>query len=424
MTELFLHYIWQYQKFDSKDLNTIDGKPLKILSAGLHNDNSGPDFYDSRIMLDGLQWIGKIELHHRSSDWIIHNHQEDPNYDNVILHVVWQHDRDIRFQNGEFIPTLELKNRISQDLLIRSRSLTHSPREIPCESRLHEIDPVVKSSMISRTLLERVEEKSELCHHILSESSGDWNFTSFVVLAKAFGVPLNHDIFSDLARKIPLNEIRKYIGNEKAISSMVFGLAGFLDDESRDDYHSSLITEFQYLKSKHRLKSELERFEWKFHRMRPSNFPTIRLGQLSRLMTSSVDFHGWICNESNLSELINKFKGLTPQYWRDHYDFGKHTPKSKYSLGVTSIKGIIINAIIPILVASSRYFDKQEYMENAIRFLEGLSPENNRITRIMKQSGFTNNNSFESQGLIQLYKNYCTKKRCLACNIGVSLLKA
>ena len=422
MKELFLHYIWQYQRYRHDSLATTDDIPLHVLHPGHQNDDAGPDFHDARIRIHDLTWVGRVEIHIRSSDWIAHQHDGDQRYDNVILHVVWTHDRDIYLANGEKIPTLELMGRVSESLIAKSNSLISSPQPIACAPKPASTDDILRAAQVSKSLVDRLREKSEAVLEELSKTNGDWEETTYRHLAGCFGGHLNKEPFLTLSRSLPLRILRRHSENPKQISALLYGMAGFLEGKASDEYHQQLQDEFQFLLVKYDLEVILSRYHWRFHRTRPANFPTVRMAQFASMLLGTPDLY-YLTNFKDKDALKASLAKDADQYWMDHYDLGKESRQPLKSVGKAFVKGLMINGIVPILAASSIHFDEPEKMERAISLLEGSAAENNKITRSMIAAGFLNDNAADSQGLLQLYRHHCKKKRCLACNIGVSILK-
>lgn len=423
MTEQFLHYVWLYQHFDHQELCTTSGLKLSVISPGSLNHNSGPDFFSSRIKLDDLFWVGKVEIHIKSSDWYAHGHQDDPNYENVILHVVWAEDKTVTFENGEPIPTLELQGKIPKELLFKSNQLIKSPQEIPCAPHLDRVESIQISSMLSRTLVERLQKKSTKCLQVLKETGDDWEETTYRMIGRSFGAHLNQDNFERLCQSLPLSILRKHAGKRDQIMALIFGQGGFLEEEYADPYPKSLQLEYMHLKRRHGIESSLSRFQWRFHRIRPANFPTRRIAQLSHLLAQHPNLYQMILGDENPLVAIQSMTANEEEYWNNHYDFDLETKQVLRKTGSEFLSGIVINAIVPILAASSTYCDDSTHMDKAIQLLERLSPENNKITRKYDNIEFPNLHAADSQGILTLYHEFCKKKRCLACNIGVSLLK-
>jgi len=422
MEEQFLQFVWKYQHFNHSHLRLTSGQSLIIFNPGNHNYDSGPDFEEARIKIDSIEWAGHVEIHIRSSDWEKHNHHLDKAYENVILHVVWEDDKEI-FSRNEPIPTLELKKLIDDSLLKKYRLHTSSQSIIPCHNQISNKNELSYSAMLDRVMVERLEKKATAILEQLQKSFNDWDEVCYQLLMNSFGFKTNKEAFSKLSEKIPHSVLKKYINDPIKMESLLFGQAGFLS-EIKDDYQNQLSKEFQYLSKKHDLKDPLKRHEWKFGKIRPSNFPTLRIAQVAEVLRQQPRLTSSIISVKELNEIFSLFKVDLPSYWMSHYDFGKAINKTQTSIGRFSIDILTINVAVPILAAYSKFSDQQNYMEMAIQFLEQLVPENNRHTREWIKIGKKPKSAFDSQAQIHLLSEYCKKRKCLQCAIGVSILSA
>ena len=420
MDEQFLHYIWKFKKFEDKELKTTDRLPLKILNPGSHNHDSGPDFEEARIKIDKVEWAGSVEIHVKSSDWEKHYHQSDRSYDNVVLHVVWKDDKPV-FSGKEPIPTLELLDIIDLKHFEKYQTFLSQHKEILCQDQLSSVADINFTNMLDRTMIERLEQKSLAISQILRKNNQDWENTAYISLAKNFGFSTNSQCFTLLAESLPYKVLSRYHGKSKHIEALIFGVAGFLEDEV-DTYQSELRSEYQYLKNKHQLKQKLTRQMWKFARMRPSNFPSVRLAQFSSLISLNEHLFSNLIMVANPRELVSKFQISVSEYWVQYYDFGKARKKKRETLGKSTQENLLVNTVAPLLAAYSYYNDDQRFMDRAVKILEQMPTENNKITRKWIVANKKPKNAFDSQALIGLYKNYCEKKKCLNCNIGVEIL--
>jgi len=391
---------------------------------GYHNHNSGPDFSDGRLRIGEVQWAGHIEIHNRASDWRRHGHTGDDAYENVVLHVVYEADSEIKRQDGSIIPTLCLKDRVSPSLLDRHKALTHTVAQIPCDSQIRDVDTLSITSMVERALMERLEEKSLLVTDILDQTRGDWEQTNYVFLATSLGMKTNSQSFRDLALSLRTDVIRKHLSRPMQLEALVFGMAGFLDYDPVDDYQKVLQGEFQYLFKKYALPSKLNKSQWKFSRLRPANFPTLRLAQLSAVLSHHQSIFNRLVQAQSFAEVAEILGAEPSDYWSKHYDFGKPSKKTLGPPGKTAISSIIINAIVPILVTYGKQIGNQELVDRAVDWLTEVPAEDNKITRRWTALGIANASSFDSQGLLQLSKQYCDERRCLDCAIGNRILSA
>ena len=420
MDEYFLHYIWKHQKFTSRKLKLTDGQPLVVFSQGFHNQNSGPDFEEGRLKIAEMEWAGSIEIHVYSSDWHRHNHSDNKAYENVVLHVVWSHDKDIQV-NGSVIPTLELKNRVDHALITKYEKYLHTEERIICGPQLNNVPDITFNGMLDRVLVERLELKASEILTDLKKHQNNWENATYQVLAKNFGFSTNKSAFGKLAQKLPFELLRKNLQNLFKTEALLFGQAGFLG-EAHDDYQKKLQVEFRFLSSKFDLKEPMDKVEWKLGKMRPANFPTIRLAQFASLLHHNPNLFSNIISIENPKDLIHSLAFKHNAYWESYYDFGKKRKSRATGLGKLSLDYLIINSASPILAAYSKYTGNQLFMDRAVLLLESVAPEMNRYTKEWVKLDRKATSAFESQAQIQLIKHYCDKRKCLDCNIGVQLL--
>ncbi len=211
MNESFLHYLWQFQYFEKKDLLSSDGEPITVLKTGMLNSNAGPDFFNAKIKIGELEWVGNVEIHIKSSDWYAHHHEKDSAYNNVILHVVWDNDKPVA-RNGTSIPTLELKNRVDPSLLHEYKRLINSSSSIACQKNFPHVDELIKLSMLDKALMQRLETKANQVNELLKFNNNDWEDTTYQLLAKNFGFKVNADPFFHLSKSLPYKNIQKQNG--------------------------------------------------------------------------------------------------------------------------------------------------------------------------------------------------------------------
>lgn len=419
MDEQFLHYIWKYQKFDNNPVLT-DGQELKVFYPGNHNQDSGPDFEESRVKIDAIEWAGQVEIHINSADWVHHNHSGDSAYENVILHVVWNHDKEI-LVNGEVLPTLELKNNVDLTLLEKYKQHIKSADEIPCSNQLNSVSSITITSMLDRVLVERLNEKSDRILAELKTIKDDWEEVTYRTITANFGFSTNKEAFVRLTEVLPFSRLKKVLHDSFKTEALMFGQAGFLE-KIQDDYQRSLKTEFDFLSKKFQLLDPLVKAQWKFGKLRPANFPTVRLAQLSALLHHNPQLFSLLIHTEDLKELKKKLSVSVSGYWQLHYDFKKESKRPIETMGANSFESLLINSVAPILSAYSKYTGEQKFMDRAVELLESLKPERNRFTKKWDNLIDTSKNAFDSQAQIQLFKNYCLKRRCLQCNIGVDIL--
>jgi hypothetical protein len=422
MKEDFLHYLWQYQKFQSTNLKTTDNKAVSVIKTGFHNTDSGPDFKEARLRIGEVEWAGNIEIHVNSSDWNLHKHQDDNAYENVVLHVVWEHDTEIFNKENIALPTLILKGLASVKLLSQYKILMESQDRIPCERTFQSVSDIKKIAMLERALTQRMERKGEEVLAMLGKLNGDWEEATFQILLRNFGFKLNIDAFLRLAENLPFKILKKYVGSTLQLEALLFGMAGFLEKEL-DEYGELLKTEFDFLSKKHELKANvLNASEWKFMRTRPANFPTIRLSQIAALMGQAKSLFSVLTEEQDFKQLTAFFEAKPSLYWQKQYHFGKKSANTFKGIGKSSIHNLIINTAVPVLVAYAKYIDNHIFMEKAMSFLEQIPAEKNRITQFWNTLDIETKTMYDSQGSIELYNEFCMKKKCLSCGVGIGVL--
>jgi Protein of unknown function (DUF2851) len=421
MKEDLLQYIWQFQYFTTSDLFTVDGEPIQIISPGSHNKNQGPDFTEAKIKIADTIWAGNVELHINSSHWNLHSHSGDTNFKNVILHVVWNHDVEIKDINGNPLPTLELKFLVSKLLLDKYKSLMQGSRFIPCENQVQQVNDLTRLSWKQRLAIERLSGKADNILLILQENNFHWEETFWWLIASNFGLKINSDFFLQIAKALPVTLLAKHKNNILQIESLLFGMACLLDKNFTDKYPLMLQKEFLFYRKKYDLK--LPHGKLSFLRMRPANFPTVRLAQLAVLIHESEHLFSKIKATSSVREVRDMLDVTANDYWHYHYIFDEISDYKIKTLGVQMINNIIINTIVPVLFAYGLHHNDQEYKDKAIRWLEEIAAEKNSITKGFEALNFFNKNALDSQALIQLKNEYCNKKLCLHCAIGNFLLK-
>lgn len=421
--EDFLHYVWQFKSFDFKALKTANGESLEIIQSGLLNKNSGPDFSNGKVKIGQTVWAGSIEIHIKSSDWLKHKHQIDASYENVILHVVFENDVEIKRIDGTVLPVLELKNRISKAFIQKYENLFLTLTDFPCIAQIKSVDKFVIDSFLSRVLIERFEQKTDVVLKTLAELNGNWDETFYRFLARNFGFNVNAVPFELFAKAIPQQIYARHKNNPFQIAALVFGSAGFLNEKFEEEYPAKLKLEFQFLQKKYGIKP-IEVSIWKFMRMRPQNFPTIRLAQFAALISNSNHFFSKILEAKNVKEMHNLFKNLpVNEYWKTHYHFKKTVVNVNLQMGIASINNILLNTVALFLFTYGKYSGNGVFINRAIKLLECLPPEKNAIISKYENAGVSVDNAFASQGILQLKKHYCNEKKCLYCSIGIKILK-
>ena len=417
MSERLLQFIWQFQYFNKSELQTTTGEEIQIISQGTYNTNQGPDFNDAKIRIGKTTWAGSVELHILSSDWQKHKHQNDRNYNNVILHVVWEDD----FPNYN-IPVLKLENRVAKILLQRYEELMNTKGFIPCEKTISSVKPIVLQSWKERLLAERLIRKSAIVETFLNESNHHWEETFWWLLARNFGIKINADVFEAMARSLPLLILARHKNQIHQLEALLMGQSNLLDGKFKEDYPIMLQKEYEFYKGKYKLQpNTIAPF---FLRMRPGNFPTIRLAQLAMLIHHSEHLFSKI-KETNSLKDVKKWLDITANdYWHYHYRFDEPSLFKKKNLGQAMGDNILVNTICTMLFAYGHFHKEQKYKDRALQWLEEITAESNAVTKGFQQVGLQNTNARDSQALIELKNEYCSKKRCLDCAIGNVLLKA
>ncbi|MDR2475839.1 MAG: DUF2851 family protein [Bacteroidales bacterium] len=419
MMERLLYYIWKHRLFDANSLTTTSGEPLEIIDPGTQNLNAGPDFFNAKIRIGHTVWAGNVEIHTAASDWFKHHHGDMSIYDTVILHVIKQEDAIIYRQNGEAIPQLLLPypDTIEQHYAY----LLHSDAPISCSLRLHEIPTLFLSAWMDVLQTERLEQKVSRIQHLLHQCKNNWEETFYITLAHYFGVGVNGDAFERLARSLPFQIILKHSDSPHQVEALLFGQSGLLSADCDDAYFLSLKDEYQFLQQKYQLK-EIDHCSWKWYRLRPTNFPEIKIAQFAAIYRSTTGLFSKILAATNPTELSKLFKVNPSPYWETHYNFGKPSSTSKKQLGEKMIDSLLINVVAPAFFSYGNSNHQREFTEKALKLLENLPAEQNHITKEWQECGLTINTAADSQALIQLKQEYCEKKKCIFCRIGQKLL--
>ncbi len=423
MTEAFLQYVWQHRLLEGP-LVTTEGLPVVVERPGELNRDAGPDFLDSRLVIGGLHWAGNVEVHTRASDWNQHGHSDDKAYNNVILHVVYIYDADIVLENGKKVQTLDISQSLPQYVWDNYDSLMNpaDDTQIPCASRLKDIPDFLYHLSQDRLLVERIERKSGDVERILKESKGSWEQACYWLTAHYFGGKTNAFAFELLAKVTPMRIVAKIKDNPFRVEALYMGQAGLLDGDFNDEYPKKLQREYKYLSAAYQL-TPMEGHLWKFFRVRPSSFPTLRISQFSDLMSKSSNLFSKMLDAEDAGTVSKLFVVQASEYWQSHYNFDKETERSSKSLGKSLINTIIINAWIPLLYEYGVAHGAEMYKEGAFNLLQQLSPEDNRITRLWESAGIKIGNAAESQSVIQRYTEYCSRKKCLDCQLAFRIMK-
>lgn len=420
-SERLLQFIWQFQYFNNKELTTVADEFVQVTFAGQLNTNQGPDFLDAKIKIGKTTWAGTVELHIKTSDWKKHKHQTDKNYNNVILHVVWEDDTPNSSELENKIPVLELKGRVSKILLERYEELMNSNSFIPCENSINTVREITWKSWKDRLLVERLLRKSIIVENNLKQNNNHWEATFWWLLARNFGIKVNADAFEAIAKSLSINTLAKHKSQLHQLEALLLGQAGLLEGTFQDDYPEMLQKEYKFYKNKYSLiPINVPVF---FLRMRPGNFPTIRLAQLAILIQNSTHLFSKIKEAKSLKEVKAWLDVTANDYWHYHYKFDEASNFRKKKLGAAMIDNIIINTVCPVLFAYGNYHDENNYKEKALKWLDETAAEKNSITKGFQKLNIENSTAFDSQALIELKNEYCNKKRCLDCGVGNAILK-
>lgn len=421
MTENLLQFLWRFQYLNKAGLQTMDGEALQIIRPGQLNTNQGPDFLDASIRVNGILLAGNIEIHIKSSNWVQHKHCSDKNYSNIILHVVWEHDTEVEDINGQAISTLELKSIVPKVLLQQYNALMQSADSLPCKNYLPALSPIGWLSWKERLATERLMDKAQNILNTFASTNNNWETSFWYHLAYNFGLKVNADFFKRVAESIEVNILAKHKNQIHQLEALLLGQANLLEENFDNDYAQLLQKEYQFLQKKYALK----RIEGSVHflRMRPSNFPTIRLAQLAMLISNANHLFSKIKSLNNVADVQKLFTVTCNDYWHYHFTLmdepGKYEPKK---LGKQTIDNIIINTVIPIVFAYGLYYNEEEYKTKSLQWLQALKAESNNITQQWLDVGIENKTAFDSQAFIHLTKNYCHLKCCLQCAVGYKII--
>lgn len=422
MKEEFIAYLWKNRLLFPEALYTISGEPVYIQHPGQENHDSGPDFFAARIRIGPTLWVGNVEIHTRSSHWLQHGHQTDPAYDTIILHVVYEHDQEIRSTKGEVFQVLEVKGHFEPKLLQNYERLQASRAWVPCEKQIEAVAGLVWNNWLNRLLVERLERKSEEVLHFLEYFGNDWDQTFFFLLARNFGFKVNASPFGLMAQRTPHILLARNRNNLTVLEALLFGQAGLLHEELQDIYPKTLLQEYRHQVVKHNLK-HMDRGLWKFARLRPLNFPSIRIAQFAMLIHQSGNLFRNLLETRKTIDIQKQLRVKASPYWDDHYVFDRKTARKEKPLGKDAINNIIINTLSPVLFIYGRQNLRQDLCDKAMDLLQETPPENNAIIRNWNSLGVRAQHAADTQALIECKKYYCTPKGCLHCPIGHLILK-
>jgi len=424
MKEEFLHFAWKYGLYIKESFRTPAGDLIEVLHPGEYNRDSGPDFFNARIRYNGIEWAGNVEIHLRASHFETHGHNRDHAYDNTILHVVGEDDKKVFTAGGTELMNVVIKT--EEEVLDRYLNLVNNPLTIACQEELPRTDKFRIYNWINALTIERLEEKYVKVKEILSSTGNDWEETFYRVMARYFGFRVNSEPFEMLSKTVPLKLLRKHGDNLLQAEALLFGAAGMLEeglfrDALSDGYYSDLVREFRMLSAKYGIKP-VHGWLWKFSKLRPVNFPTIRIAQMASLVSSKEGLFARVIEAGQTDVLKSLFKTKASEYWDNHYVFGRKGNRMDKKTGEEAVNIFLINAVIPVLFAYGKFHGSDEICSRALNYLESLPPEENRIVREWRDAGIEPVSASDTQGLLMLRENYCARRRCLECRIGASLI--
>jgi hypothetical protein len=421
--ETLLHYVWKHKLYVSGAFKTTDGISMEIIDPGTYNSHAGPDFFNAKIKLDGKLWAGNIEIHTRSSDWYKHKHHSDKAYNSVILHVIeYPDEENVRDESSRLIPQWIMK--VPENIKENYLFLLNKDYSVPCLERINEIPEIYLSDWKNALLTERLERKTNTVFQLLEDYQEDWNEVFYIVLARNFGFGTNNDAFERLAKSLPLKHILKHNDSITQVEALFLGQAGLLENETiPDDYYRLLQQEYRFLSKKYELQ-KLESSIFKSLRMRPNNFPHIKIVQLAEFIGKQQSLFSQILETDGIKDFQSLFFSNISAYWETHYHFEKTSSKKKKGLGLSAINILLINTVIPVLFACGKKKGQPSFMEKAFELLESIPPENNFIVNTFTDAGLKVSHAGDSQALIQLKKEYCEQKKCVFCRIGHKLLSS
>ncbi|TNE56613.1 MAG: DUF2851 family protein [Bacteroidetes bacterium] len=422
MREDFLHYLWRWRRFDVKRLQTTDGQPLEILFPGEYNTDAGPDFFNARVRLGNTLWAGNVEIHLKASDWLLHRHDSDPAYANVILHVVLEEDQRLFRPSGERLPCLVLRDRIPPRVLDRYRRLEWERLYIPCARVYHEVPELIRINWLDRLLIERLEVRTAAVDTLLGSVGQHWEEAFYRMLARSFGLKINTAPFEQLAWALPLRILSRHQDNLFQLEALLFGQAGLLRESFRDAYPVALAKEYGFLQHKYDLQP-LPAGQWKFFRLRPAGFPTVRIAQLAALLHRSTQLFTQILEAESVEAMETLLQPAVSTYWQTHFRFDKPSARRMKPLGREFVHLLLINAVVPFLFCYGRKHGKEALQLRALQLLEGLPAESNNIVREWSALGQAAEHAARTQALIHLKTQYCKAGRCLECAIGTAILR-
>ncbi len=420
--EQLLHYVWKHKIFPLMSLQTTSGQPVEVIDPGLPNTDAGPDFFNAKLKIDGTLWVGNVELHAQASDWFRHGHDRDTAYDTVILHVVGDSDCEVRRTTGDVVPQLLLH--CPESVRLRYDELRRAEIYPPCYAVLASLPKLTVHSWLSALQVERFEQKARAIAARLERCNNHWEDVFFITLARNFGFGLNGDAFEAWAGHLPLRAVDKHRDNLFQVEAFFLGQAGLLEEELQEDsYYQKLRKEFRYLQHKFGLPAPMAAGQWRFLRLRPGNFPHVRLAQLAWLYHKEQSLFSRVMEAETPGDIKKIVSAQTSTYWEEHFTFEKTSPRREKRLGENALNLILINTVVPFLYAYGMHKADEELCDRATRFLEALKAENNYVTRLWSGAGLPVYTAADSQALLQLRKEYCDRKDCLRCRFGYEYLR-
>ena len=421
INEEFLHFIWKFQLFDFSNLRTTNNESIHVFKPGLHNHNAGPDFLNTKIKINSIVWFGDVELHVKSSDWLKHKHQFDENYNTVVLHVVYEDDIEIRLENGAALPCLELKSLIPNKYLTEYDSLFHSMATLPCNYAIGNLETLFWSSYTETLLIERLEFKMNRINILFVDSKNDYKECFYQLLAYALGLKINADSMLDLAKTSPLLLLQKHRGNRMQLEAILFGQSGLLLRKYTSDYPKQLQNEYSFLAQKYKL-NPISPTQWKFFRLRPSSFPSLRISQLADFVVKSETIVEQLFSFKNTKTILPFFKLQVSDYWKTHYVFDKTTLKTNKQIGKSTLDLILINAVLPFCFFYARQKSDSEMLARVVEAYQSIKSEDNKIVSYFKEAKLAVHTAAKSQALIHLHDQYCIPRKCLNCRVFNQIL--
>ena len=428
--EQLLQYVWKHKILPLTSLATTDGKAVEIIDPGLHNRNAGPDFFNAKLRIGNTMWVGNVEIHDHSKDWYRHGHDSDPAYDNVILHVVEDVDCDVTNSKGDYIPQIKLC--VPMTVTLNYKELLNADAYPPCYRIVPDLSQLTIHSWMAALQTERLERKTQDIARRAERANGSWEDAYFITLARNYGFGINGDAFEQWAFNVPLNQVAHHRDDIFQVEAIFLGQAGLLDvnaipekyqkEAMNDGYFTRLKNEYTYLAHKFSL-TPMNRTMWKFLRLRPQNFPHIRISQLATLYHDRKTSLSQLVECKNVDEMRHMLSTHVTDYWATHYTFGSESASNNKSLSPFSINLLMINTAIPMLFAYGRHTCDDSLCERAFDMLEQLKAEDNHIIRMWKECGLKVKTAGDSQALIQLKNEYCDRKDCLRCRFGYEYLK-